>query len=507
MNSRPVVSFILIAFLLAGVLAPSVARAQEGPRVTDELLAEFETIVQDEMAYYHIPGVAIAVIQDAEVVYAQGFGVRDVASGEPFTAETQFRIGSTTKSITSLLAAQLVDEGLLSWDVSPTTLYPDYALPDADLTAKVTLRDLMGMNTGLGPSETGALQWGVWTAEDLLAALVTLPVHGEFRNYYEYNNEVYASAGYMATIAAGLEPTLENYKTLVQERIFDPIGMPSAIITDDLNQISDNYSKSYEMALLDSVLDPFESSPTPIGVVAPAGAVWTNLNDMARYVITQMNGGVTPDGTRIVSEENLAETWKPQVSMGEAPSGLTNSQYAMGWVASDLYGYPVRYHDGGWNGYRTLMTVYPDANAGLIIFTNHTFGDIYNYVLMFAFQQLLHGEEPAAVAEGRSTFDQLYGVIDETLAQLPPVEVDPAVVSPLVGTYEEGWAVELREDNTLWATAGAYELMLRPLPMENTYIGVNGALAGTLLIFDPAATPVTMTMQLGEEEFTIAMVE
>ncbi|MBI5959998.1 MAG: beta-lactamase family protein, partial [Chloroflexi bacterium] len=116
--------------------------AQDSTPTSADLLTQFEALIQSEMAYYHIPGAAVAVIQDGEVIYSQGFGSRNVATGDPFTPQTQFRIGSTTKSMTSLLVAQLVDEGKLSWDTPVTEIYPDFQTSDPELTAQLTLRDL-----------------------------------------------------------------------------------------------------------------------------------------------------------------------------------------------------------------------------------------------------------------------------------------------------------------------------------------------------------------------------
>jgi CubicO group peptidase (beta-lactamase class C family) len=113
----------ILVNLVAGTPRPTLA--ETNPQITDPMLANFEGIIQSEMEYFHIPGAAVAVIQDGQVVYSQGFGVRNVETSEPLTPQTRFRIGSTTKSMTSMLVAQLVDEGLLSWDTPITDIFPD----------------------------------------------------------------------------------------------------------------------------------------------------------------------------------------------------------------------------------------------------------------------------------------------------------------------------------------------------------------------------------------------
>ncbi|MBK8029234.1 MAG: beta-lactamase family protein [Chloroflexi bacterium] len=293
--------FIRRAFFLFCIPLILMGFASAHAQATDERLAQFEQIIQDEMAYYNIPGTAVAIIEGDEVIYAQGFGYRNVEDQLPFTTETRFRVGSTTKSMTSLLIAQLVDDGLLAWDTPVTDILPDFALSDSELTAQITVADLMGMATGLVSNTFDAFDWWEWEIDSLLDAVATQTINGEFRASHNYNNEVYALAGYVGAVASGLEPTLTSYQSLMQTRLFDPIGMASAIIADDHSQLGDNYAEPYEPDVLSAAGTVSRMIDAPIALVAPAGGVWVNIEDMAKYVITQMNGGVTPDGARIVS--------------------------------------------------------------------------------------------------------------------------------------------------------------------------------------------------------------
>ena len=234
-----------------------------------------------------------------------------------------------------MLAAQWVDEGVLTWDTPVTEIYPDFQTSNAELTNRLTFRDLLGMATGLVDNNLALFSWGQWTMNHLLASIAAMPIGGEYGEFYHYNNEVYASATYLALFAAGREPTLENYASVMQERIFAPIGM-KALITDDVADLGDNYATSYQVNAVRELEDPEACPVGPTGFLAPAGGVWTSVNDMARYLITQANGGITPDGTRIVSAENLAVTWEPGVDMG-------GSFYGMGWVLQDFEGVAIRW--------------------------------------------------------------------------------------------------------------------------------------------------------------------
>lgn len=463
---------VLIVLLLGAVTSAQTT-------VTDDMLTEFEQLVADEMAYFDIPGVAIAVIQGDEVIYAQGFGLRDVEAGEPFTTETQFRIGSTTKSMTSLLMAQMVDEGLLTWDTPVTDLFPDFTTADPELAAQITVRDLMGMDTGLVSNTLSSLQWVDWDINSLLSDIGMMTIGGDFGDFYSYNNEVYALAGYAAVASNGSEPTLDNYVALLESNVFDAIGMESAIITDDMSQLSDNYAESYEMGLFTGELSRMINPP--IAFIAPAGGVWVNIEDMARYVITQMNGGVTPEGERIVNAETLAETWQPGVLLGDESPLMENTAYGMGWVSQTYAGVPVLFHDGGWAGYSTQMFTLPEDELAIIIFTNGSYGSLFGNMLNYAFVELVHDLEPQSVA-------QFHAVMDDINSQISQIQtfisLDLGDVSAYVGEYEGGWTVEQREGDTLWLTGHGWEFQLAYFALLDQYMVINNGGLGTTLTLD-----------------------
>ena len=482
-----------IAFL---VLPGLQVQAQDSPRVSDELIAQYAALFQSEMAYYGIPGAAVAIIQDGEVVYTNGFGVRNLERGDPFTTDTLSFIGSTTKSMTSMLAAQLVDEGVLTWDTPVAAIYPDFQTSDPELTSRLTFRDLLGMATGLVDNNLALFSWGQWTMDDLLAAIAVMPIGGEFGEFYHYNNEVYASAGYLALIAAGYEPTRENYVSLMQERIFAPIGM-KALITDDVTALGDNYATAYQVNAIKGLEDPEACPIGPTGFMAPAGGVWTSINDMARYIITQANGGVTPDGTRIVSAQNLAVTWEPGVDMG-------GSFYGMGWVLQNFEDVAIRWHAGGWGGYRAVMMLLPDSNTSVIIFCNSNLGDFFGNEMGFTFIEMLYGLEQTMIDEFHRDYEDSYGQLDEQFAGLPAPEVDPAVAAPFLGAYEGGWALEQRDDQTLWMVhQPGWEFMLNPLMEKNRYVVVNGDALGTPIRLVMNGDQAQMVLILAENELPL----
>jgi CubicO group peptidase (beta-lactamase class C family) len=202
-----VIALLLVVVLAAGqtpqadpftpVHAPTtMPPAAASPTITPELLADLDATVPAAMTTFDVPGAAITLIQDGQVVYAKGFGVRNLATGEPFTADTVHRIASTTKSMTSMLVATQVDAGLFEWDTPVQTIYPDFQLPTPDLTRSVTVRQLMGMATGLGENPI-ELYFDLYTPKYWMASLAAFPILAPPGTEFHYNSTLYAMAGYV----------------------------------------------------------------------------------------------------------------------------------------------------------------------------------------------------------------------------------------------------------------------------------------------------------------------
>jgi CubicO group peptidase (beta-lactamase class C family) len=471
--------------VMVALLLFSCAQAQE---ITDELLTEFEKNFQTTMQTFGIPGSAVAIVQNGEIVYAKGFGVRSLETGEPVTTSTVFRVGSTTKAMTSLMIATLVDEGVLDWDTPAAQIYPDFKLPTDELTQGVTLGELMGMGTGLG-TNMPIPHWDEYSASDLLAALATLPILGEKGETYFYNNQVYASAAYIAALATkpGEQDLFEVYKTLMQERIFDPIGMDTAVLSDDPPSVSDDYALSYTFSLAHGPEANELVSYAAVNMVGPAGSVVTNVMDMARFVITQLNEGVNPEGERVVSAENLQETWKPQTEAEGLPGQSEEFVYAMGWV-NEAYGdVKIIWHNGGWDGFRSEMAMLPDAKTGIVILSNHSLGEGFNFIMRYKFIELLYGLKPTMSEQITAFFQGLIDEFRKNAAMFSNSTVEASAVQAYVGNYEHGWRLEHHDDGTLWLLRPGWELQLLPTP--NGYVVSSGVALGGQISFSDGDKP------------------
>src|SRR5215207_3788068 len=319
---------------LAAVLAPDLTRvaAQEATPVgeatppvgsdtglSEAALREPEPDIAAAMGTFNMVGAAVALVDGSGIRYQRGFGVRDQASGEPVTPDTHFLVASTTKSMSSLLVATFVDDGAFGWDQPVHEVWANFRAPTAELTNTLRVRDLLGMDSGIGePPSVSSFHEGDPTAGELLRSLAALPVTDPLGTTYFYNNTVYAVGGYLPALVQGAsENELETvYARLMAERVYGPAGMRTARITDDPRPFVTDYATGYA---LDFTQGTAAVPYGPVGSYAPVGGTLASLTDMANYVALQLNEGVSLTGERVVSAANLAERWKPHIDAPMPP--------------------------------------------------------------------------------------------------------------------------------------------------------------------------------------------
>ncbi len=268
-------------------------------------------------------------------------------------------------------------------------------------------------------------------AEAIVESLADFEFFTDFGEAFQYSNQMVATGGYVAAAAAGGEygDLYDAYVALVQDRVLDPIHMPRTTLDFQTVLSGENYAIPHELTLEGEYRPiPFdwERFVTP---VAPAGAYWSTVEDMGRYLITELNRGVTPDGERIVSAENLTHTWEPQVPIA------ADVFYGLGWIISDYKGQPVIAHGGNTIGFTSELAFLPEADIGISVITNAWGTNAFNEavrtrLLELVFEQEFEADEGAAFA-----FETLRSQMAEMAAKVADT-VDPDVVTPFLGDYE-----------------------------------------------------------------------
>ncbi len=459
--------------------------------LTGARLATFESYIAAKLAEVGVPGAAVAVVQGGEVAFLQGFGVRELGQPAPVTAETLLRIGSVTKSFSSLLAATLVDTGRISWETPLVDLLPDFAVADPALTPRLTVADAFCACTGLPRRDWEiVVNAHALTPELVIAGMARLPLTAPYGEKYQYSNQMVAAGGFAAAIADGGSPhdLSHAYAIALRERVLNPIGMERSTL-DLSDVVAGNDYAAPHAADIAGALRPLPLLEDDWVVpVAPSGGLWSSAREMVRYVQTELQHGVAPNGVRVVSAENLERTWQPETPMPAPPAGAppetaTYAQhYSLGWVVGAFGGQRVVWHGGATLGFHSLVTVLPEAGLGVVVLTNGSVGVAgpFNTAVTIRLLELLF-ELPAAidatvtaglaaVAAGRAAL----------LAQLG--QIDPAAVTPYLGQYANpdlGEATLALQAETLTFEVGGYRSPMRP------QLDAGGAVAGYLFVDPP----------------------
>jgi CubicO group peptidase (beta-lactamase class C family) len=365
-------------------------------------IAALTKYVTDAQKLTGVPGVSIGLVQDGKVVYAGGLGVRKLGSPEKVDADSLYMIASNTKGLTTLLLAKLVDEGKVTWTTPVTQLLPQFKLGDADTTRRVLVEHLICACTGLPRQDFEWLfQFKGVTPEGALATLATVQPTSKFGEMFQYSNLLAGAAGF--TGGHVLYPQLEigaAYDKAMQTQVFDPLGMKSTTF-DYRRALSGNHATAHapdvdgKMAL--AVFD-LDYSIIPL---RPAGAAWSNINDMLKYVSMELAAGALPDGKRYISKAPLLERRDPKVPIGK------DASYGMGLMTDSTYGVPVVHHGGDMVGYHSDMMWLPQQQVGAVVLTNGDLGWLIRSGFRRKLQEVLfdgHPEADADLAAAAKTF-------------------------------------------------------------------------------------------------------
>jgi CubicO group peptidase (beta-lactamase class C family) len=197
----------LLALVILAV-SPAILRAQEPKKPADtvtsakQALVGFDSFLEEAIKAWEVPGLAIAIVKNGEVIMTQGFGLRDVAHKLPVTPKTLFAIGSCTKAFTTFVMGTLVDEGKLDWDTPVRTYIPELQLHDRVATELLTPRDLVTHRSGL-PRHDMVWYNAKLSRKEVVGRLPYLEPTATIRNKFQYNNIMYMTAGYLVDRLTG----------------------------------------------------------------------------------------------------------------------------------------------------------------------------------------------------------------------------------------------------------------------------------------------------------------
>lgn len=302
-----------VAMCLAACVAAPSASAQTGKtfEAADEQV--IDTIVAGELAMRNLPRAAIAVTRGGRVVQVSGYG--GDANGRSVTEDTPFYLGSASKAMTAVAVMQLVEAGRIDLDAPVRRYLPEFTLADPRVE-RITVRQLLNQTSGMW--EVGFRQWSLPQPVSLRLAVARLHharLAADPGQEHRYFNPNYSVAARMVEEVSG-----ETFDAYLRNHLFAPLGMRATKTVDFVDEARDGTAPGYVFAFGRRI-----QAPGGPFFINGAGGVVTTAADMAQWVAAQSNGGVGPNGARILSNEALGQTHTPS---------STSRGYAFGWNAA-----------------------------------------------------------------------------------------------------------------------------------------------------------------------------
>ncbi|MBO2032583.1 serine hydrolase [Siccationidurans ginsengisoli] len=469
----------LFTLLLSAALWHSAARAQTAPPAATPLdVAAVDATVARTLKAFDVPGIAVAVVKDGQVVMAKGYGVRSLKTKEPVDANTLFGIASNTKAFTTAALGLLVEEGKLHWDDKVTKYIPEFQMYDPYATAEFTVRDLLCHRSGLGLGAGDLMQFpdsADFTTADVIHSLRYFKPVSSFRSKFDYDNSLYIVAGEVVARVSG-----QPWNTFVETRLLKPLGMSRsatvyARLPDPTNVIDAHGPVDGKIQVIRRDLNT---------LLGPAGGIYSSVADLSKWAMMLMGGPGAP--APLLKPATLNELWTPQtilpVSSAPSPYNTHFAAYGLGWFLRDVRGYKEVSHTGGEIGMVTEVKLIPELHLGIIVLTNQengaaftaissTIEDHYLGVTGLDRVQLLVDRLKTRNADADKT---TVAVWQQVAAAQKAAGKHPSYTA-FVGRYHDAWLGDVniyKQSNQLWMKAvRAPRLVGQLLPYTgNTYV-------------------------------------
>ncbi len=446
------------ALLALSLAWPLATPAQTRTPIETDLDAYIAKGMQD----WGIPGLSIAVVRNDSVVYVKGFGVRRLGSPERVDARTMFGMMSTTKAMTALAVAMLVDSGKVAWDDPVTKHLPWFQLADPFVTRELRVRDLLLHNSGLGNADLLWVRGDLGTRE-ILERVRGLDLAYSLRSSFIYQNVMYQVAGEVVAAASGMP-----WERFIKTRIMEPLGMTRSEPTLGAVLAAHHDNVSAAHFEIDRTVRPIAESP--VDPVPAAGSAWSTAEDAAKWVRFLLDSGRV-NGRRLVSEPAFRELFRPQnfVPPGEfyPTARLTKPHwmtYALGWFQQDYRGRYVAMHTGSIDGRTAIVGLMPDERLGVYIFGNVDHAEFRHALMWRVFDAYTGAPRRDWSAEFLSLYGEAKAAGAKAVAEREARRVPNAPPSQPLAQYAGRYEHRVYGDLSIAAEAGALVVRFGPAP-------------------------------------------
>lgn len=378
----------------------------------------------------HIPGVGLALYSGGKIVYEGGIGVKELGKPDPVGPHTRFMIASNTKSMATLLLAELVSEGKLRWDQPVTEVYPAFRLGSDATTRSVQIRHLVCACTGLPRKD---MEWVFNTtartpASDTFKQLALTEPTSKFGEAFQYNNLMASAAGYIAGHV--YYPDMEigaAFDRAVKEHVWQPLGMADSTMSMTEALAADHASPHGDDLHGRPAVEPQDLN-FAIAPYRPAGGAWSSPHDMILYMKNELDEGMLPGGKRLLSADALLARRARGVPVGE------DHWYGMGLMEDASSGVSVIHHGGDLVGYHSEMFAIPSAGVAAVILTNADNGPALRRVFQRRLLEVLYDGKPEAQGDADAVVKRVAAQLAEFRSRIQ-MPADAAVIGSLAVRY------------------------------------------------------------------------
>src|SRR5262245_40431159 len=461
--ARALAAALVIVAMTFGVGERSSPGAEPVGQQSDRL-AQLEAYAETARQQWGVPGMAIAVVKDDQMIYAKGFGVKRAGGTEPVDPDTVFEIGSTSKAFTAAVVAMQVDDGKLTWTDRVIDHLPAFEMHDAWVTREFQVADLMAQHSGMPAYAGDGMAFLGFPADYIVSKMKLIEPVTSFRSEFAYVNNLFLVSGDLAHRTSGL-----TWAENLQQRVFDPLGMRSSSSGQDAFKAASNAAAPHK--LVGGKLTAFGPDAPQLAwayTYGPAGGINSSIRDMAQWLRMLLGDG-SFEGKQVVSADNLRVVMSPHTivhfpnsgPMASTPLGRAQNFYCAGWISTDARPNRIVWHNGDNNFMHAAIGVISDEHAGIVILTNLGDASLAEAV-MWKFYDLEAGK-PAT--DWSSLFHDTW-TEQQKAAQAPfaqPLADDSPAQPPAryVGTFTNPVYGDLRvetDGRQLWLIAGPAKL-------------------------------------------------
>ncbi|MGX7668367.1 serine hydrolase [Flavobacterium pedocola] len=408
---------------------------------------EVDALVEKTMKSFDVPGIAVAIVKDGKVIHSKGYGVKSIITKQKVDENTLFGIASNSKAFTAAALAILVDEGKLNWDDKVKKYIPEFKMYNEYVTNEFTIRDLLTHRSGLGLGAGDLMIWPDghdFTSKDIINNIQYLKPVSAFRTKYDYDNLLYVIAGEVIE-----RVSKQSWAEFVENRIMKPLEMNNSV--GNWSRLKDTTNSIVPHVPIDGKLKVTTRYKSRI--MDAAGGIYTNVNDLSKWLILQMNKGKYGNNQQLFSTAQHTEMWTPQTILPNRAAPPYNTlfrAYGLGWQLQDVKGKLQVSHTGGLEGIVTQTLMIPELQLGIIVLTNQQAGGAFYAISNTIKDSYLGGKSEDWVAKfskqmqaNSSEADKITGEVWATTAKNKLDKNLKIDTKKLIGTYKDNWLGEI----------------------------------------------------------------